>query len=287
MNLEAPAWTLITVTYNNMMELREWWAGNDLGGARWIVVDNNSGDDTANYAESLGAEVIRLQRNIGFSRANNVALKLVTSNYVAFVNPDVRVDATTFPSLGRLATQHNAIVCPQLCNPDGSLQPNGRGLPYLTDKIAHRGIALPGSSLARYTPDTSAHLTYVAWAMGAAICGESLKIQASGGWDERYFLYYEDHAFGLNAWCRGQAVILAPEAKWTHAWKRETKTFRVKPWARELASAARFYRQYPELIFARSSSSRSYWRGAERLFGQSVTASGGDTSEGIVAGDKV
>lgn len=267
MKREASDWTLITVTYNNVDELREWWSQVDLQGARWVVVDNNSADRTADYAKELGAEVIRLSANIGFSRANNVALREVTTRYVAFVNPDVRVDAASLSILGQLATRRDAIVCPQLCNPDGTTQPNGRGLPYLVDKLAHRGLRLPLSSLGSYVPNTSEGLTFVAWAMGAAICGESSKIQAFGGWDERYFLYYEDHAFGLDAWARGQEVILVPHARWTHAWKRETKGMKVKPWLREFASASRFYRQYPELLLPRSPKGRRHWRGAEHSFG--------------------
>lgn len=270
MKHDGSEWTLITVTYNNAEELREWWSQADLLGARWIVVDNDSSDGTADYAETLGAEVIRSAANVGFSRANNVGLREVTSRFVAFVNPDVRVDASSLRLIGQLAAEHDAIVCPQLCNPDGTVQPNGRGLPYLWDKLAHRGIRLPYSSLVSYIPDTSSATTYVAWAMGAAICGESSKIKAFGGWDERYFLYYEDHAFGLDAWSRGQKVILAPQARWTHAWKRETKGVRIKPWMREIASAARFYRQHPELLLPHGTKGRSSWRGVEHIFGAAV-----------------
>ena len=270
MKPDASDWTLVTVTYNNADELREWWAGEDLHGARWLVVDNDSSDGTAEYAEVLGAEVIRMNTNAGFSRANNVGLQKTTSRYVAFVNPDVRIDASTLPLLGRLATERDAIVCPQLCNPDGSTQPNGRGLPFLVDKLAHRGIRLPWSSLDSYIPNTSHRLTFVAWAMGAAICGESARIRSSGGWDERYFLYYEDHAFGLDAWSRGQEVIVVPEARWTHAWKRETKGLSLKPWLREIASASRFYGQHPVLLLPRNSQRRLRWRGAAHRFGDPV-----------------
>lgn len=270
MKPDASEWTLITVTYNNAQELREWWYGNDLMGARWIVVDNNSVDETVQLAEGLGADVIALSENVGFSRANNVGLKRVASQFVAFVNPDVRVDASTLSLLGQVAVAHDAIVCPQLCNPDGSTQPNGRGLPYLVDKFAHRGLPLPSSSSGDYLPDTSQDMTYVAWAMGAAIGGLTARIKSSGGWDERFFLYYEDHAFGLDAWARGQEVILVPSARWIHAWKRETKGIKLRPWLREIASACRFYCIHPELLLPRRRRFRNRWKGQEHKFGQLV-----------------
>lgn len=274
MKYDNSAWTLITVTFNNAPELRDWWTGTELQGARWIVVDNNSSDGTAAYAETLGADVVRLPENVGFSRANNVGLQMTTSIYVAFVNPDVRIDASSLSALAAIATKRDAIVCPQLCNPDGSSQPNGRGLPFLIDKLAHRGVNLPGNDLRSYVPDITKQQTFVAWAMGAAVCGETARIKSAGGWDERYFLYYEDHSFGLDAWARGQEVIVVPEVRWTHAWKRETKDLRLKPWLREIASAVRFYRRHPILLLPASSKVRRRWRGVGHKFGRAVPNTG-------------
>ena len=252
-------WTLITVTYNNSSELAEWWAGTDLGDVKWIVVDNNSSDGTADTAAALGADVVRLGRNVGFSRANNVGLERTTSEFVA----------SSLPEIAKLVRERRAVVCPQLTNPDGSPQPNGRGLPFLIDKLAHRGVNLPGSRLSDYIPPTNSAPTFVAWAMGAAICAQTKPLQIAGGWDERYFLYYEDHAFGLDAWRRGQEVIVLPSARWTHAWKRETKGIRLKPWMREIASAARFYSQYPGLLVPRGGRRRE-WLGRPHKFGTAL-----------------
>lgn len=274
MNQSASSWTLITVTYNNLEELRTWWQGVELNGARWIVVDNNSSDGGPEFAERMGAEVVRLGQNLGFSRANNVGLRAARSTYVAFVNPDVTVDTSSLEILERVISERDAIVSPQLTNPDGSIQPNGRGLPYLVDKLAHRGMILPGSSVTNYLPDTSRAPTYVAWVMGAAVCGSTERIRAAGGWDERYFLYYEDHAFGLDAWARGQEVILVPGVSWVHAWKRDTKKFRIQPWIREIASAWRFYSRHPELLMVPFPGVRRRWRGQFHRFGAPVEQQG-------------
>lgn len=270
MSRSASDWTLITVTYNNAQELRDWWDGVDRDGARWVVVDNNSSDGTADLAERLGADVLRLPRNVGFSRANNYALGQTVTKYVGFVNPDVSVDGASLQALGKIATDRDAIVCPQLGNPDGTTQANGRGVPFLWDKLAHRGIAFPGSSLADYLPDTSRRNTFVAWAMGAAVCGETERIRSAGGWDEKYFLYYEDHAFGLDAWARGQEVIVVSDVVWTHAWKRETKGLRLRPWLREIASASRFYSTYPHLLLPPTSKRRRLWQGSSHVFGEPI-----------------
>jgi len=243
-------WTLVTVTYNSAAQLREAWTRADIGDARWIVVDNASYDDSVDVAESLGAEVLRLPRNVGFSAANNVALAEVTTSWVAFVNPDLTVRSPA--DLDRLAAvslaNGGAIVAPQLLNTDGSEQPNGRGLPYLLDKIAHRGLRLPGSRVHDYARTGLTCPTFVAWVIGAAVAGPTDVVRRLGGWDERYFVYYEDHDLGLRAWASGVPVVLDPVVRWVHAWQRATVRPSLAAWRNELRSARRFFAAYRWLV---------------------------------------
>jgi len=145
-------WTVVTVTFNSRTALLTHWEQPPTG-VRWVVVDNNSSDDTPEVAKSLGAEVVRLAANIGFSAANNRGLALATSEYVAFANPDVTIDWGTLDQLASDIESQGALIAPILQNPDGSPQPNARGLPYLVDKFAHRGVRFPGQRLDMYTPE--------------------------------------------------------------------------------------------------------------------------------------
>lgn len=250
-------WTFITVTYNSVVQLRESWEGVDLGEHRWIVVDNNSSDGSAELAEELGAEVIRRTENLGFSSSNNLGLEHATSDWIAFVNPDLTPRLDSLTRIANLADRHSALVAPQLVNQDGSLQPNARGFPTPVQKIVNRGIPLPFVKSRRYTQTNFVEPTFIAWAMGAALCGRRELFESIGGWDSRYFIYYEDHDIGLRSWTVGHPVILDPASKWVHSWQRETTGFRFSPWRRELRSAARFYRRYPEFLLPK----RWYERG--------------------------
>lgn len=260
-------WTIVTVTHNSAGQLRERWQGRDFSGVRWVVVDNASRDDSVTVARALGADVIELPRNVGFARANNRGLGASTTEWVAFVNPDVEVVFDSLDGLARLARRHGALVAPQLTNADGSFQPNGRGFPFLVDKLSNRGIALPGARLSRYTPDTSPGPTYVAWSIGAAIGGLRSTFDALGGWDERYFLYYEDHDLGLRAWRAGHRVIVDPGARWIHDWQRETSRFVFAAWRREIASAVRFFTTYPEFLVPSRRGARRRHTNAGHLVG--------------------
>jgi N-acetylglucosaminyl-diphospho-decaprenol L-rhamnosyltransferase len=246
--------SLITVTYNSSATLRRFWGTNPLpADVEWIVVDNASTDGSAEVAESLGARVIRLDRNMGFSHANNLGAAAASGNFLGFVNPDVSVIFEDLPGLMLVASQRNALVSPQLVNPDGSRQPNGRGYPLLVDKVRNR--------LGREKELTGRYLLYspndepraVVWLMGATIFATRSAFERVGGWDDYFFLYYEDKDICLRAWDRGLRVLLAPDARWVHGWARETTSARTTPWKREIASMAKFYRRYPRFLL---------WRGA-------------------------
>lgn len=241
-------WTLITVTYNNEKQLREHWVEVNLSNVCWIVVDNGSTDQTLDLAKALSATVISTGSNLGFSRANNIGLKMADSEFIAFVNPDVTVESEHLAALEEVINKLQGFVSPQLLNKDGTTQPNGRGLPFLVDKFANRGIFFPGSRLDHYLFEPQSEVVLVDWLMGAVVCGKKDYFESVGGWNEEYFLYYEDHEFGIKAWKNGYPVALVPKIQWVHGWERETKFPKFKPWLREIRSAVVFYRKYPELL---------------------------------------
>lgn len=249
MGSDGADWSLITVTYNSAEHLRACWGAADFGAARWIVVDNGSSDGSAQVARDLGAsEVVEQQTNRGFSAGNNVGLSRVTTPWVAFVNPDVVIDGPA--GLNRLAqtlTQTGGLVAPQLLNSDGSEQMNGRGVPIPTHKLANRGLRLHGVDPRQYAQAGFSSPTYVAWAMGAALAGSTSLVRGLGGWDENYFIYYEDHEIGLRSWRAGHPVLIDPVVRWVHMWARATTRLRWQPWRREFQAMHRFYSTYPGL----------------------------------------
>lgn len=249
MTAQPSDWTLVTVSYNSAAVLRRCWSRIDLGDTRWIVVDNGSCDDSVVVARALGADVIERRTNDGFSVANNAALALVDTPWVMFVNPDVEInDLSGLIKLAETSTRANAMVAPQLLNPDGTHQHNARGLPYLSAKLANRGLRLPGIDVEDYTRDGLTGPTYIAWAIGAAVGGPTTLFRELDGWDERYFIYYEDHDLGLRSWRSGHPVVLEPAVQWQHEWQRETIRLKWTPWRHELRSARIFYREYPSLL---------------------------------------
>lgn len=241
-------WSLITVTYNSSKVLREYWSNIELpDNVEWIVVDNMSQDGSAEIAKQLGARVHVQTQNTGFAAANNLGFELSVGAFVAFVNPDVRVVVTDLPLLRRTLEEKACIVAPQLLNPDGSSQPNGRGLPFLAHKITNR--VAPERVRGVYTLHTKpGEIRRVAWLTGAVVAGKRADLNRLGPWDERYFLYHEDADLGLRATESGLENVIVGDASWIHGWARETSTFRLTPWKRELTSMFKFYRRFPRFL---------------------------------------
>lgn len=242
------SWSVVTVTYNSESYLSRHWAERSRD-YEWIVVDNGSTDNTLDIARRLADTTIVSGGNFGFSIGNNIGLRAVSSEYTAFVNPDVSITGDWMGKLEESIEFGGGLVAPQLLNVDGTDQENARGLPFLSAKIRNR-LRPSSASGAAYARSGLGVPTYCAWAMGAAIAGRTDFLRKLGGWDERYFLYYEDHEIGLRSWQRGAPVILDPRVRWLHDWQRATTRAALAPWKAEIRSLATFYRTHPELLMA-------------------------------------
>jgi N-acetylglucosaminyl-diphospho-decaprenol L-rhamnosyltransferase len=247
--LSTPTLSIITVAYNSADDLLRRWAAFDRS-VEWIVVDNDSSDGSADVAESLGATVIRRPDNRGFSYANNEGAARATGEVLVFCNPDIEVDVNSLHALAAEAMDRGAIVAPQLLNADGTKQENGRGAPYPWRKVAH--MFLPSvSRRGRYAlipaGDESRR---VVWVMGAALAMTRTTFEKVGGWNDRFFVYYEDSDLGLRALRHDVPTFVIGRIRWVHGWARATKS---KPsraaWRMELTSAVTFYRIHWYCLF--------------------------------------
>lgn len=243
---------MITVTYNSADQLRQCWTDVLPRELLWIVVDNASQDDSAAVAEGMGAQVIQMPKNVGFSAGCNVGMRACDRELLLFANPDLRIVVDDFPELEADVRHGGGLSAPRLRDLDGARQPNARGMPYLVDKLASRGVKLPWADLDGYLwPEPSR----VAWLMGAAVATTRAALTLVGGWPERYFVYFEDHDLGLAYRSRGLPVRCLDSMQWVHTWTRDpvkgTAAKKYRAGRLELASAIRFYLSHLSLILGR------------------------------------
>jgi len=179
-----------------------------LSGLDWdaVVVDNASSDGSERHAEMAGPRVrlLRQPRNGGFAAGVNAGLAATTAPDVLILNPDCSVDTGAVRMLREQLHRwpRCAIVGPRILDPDGQLQESARGDPNLLTGIFGRtGLLsrlLPGTRIVRKNLssqdaiDSGASSIVVEWVSGACMLARRTALVVVQGFDERYFLYWED-----------------------------------------------------------------------------------------------
>ncbi len=190
-----------------------------------VVVDNASDDDGAARAQAArpDATIIRSPRNLGFGGGCNLGWRATERPYVAFVNPDVRVEPDTLARLIARAAEHpHAMVGPALLDASGALRPCKRRPSALLDALGLMPAAsrwAPAGWDAKVDP---AHVVdgrggIVDSVEGACFVVARADLEAVGGFDEDMFLYYEEESLALRLSALGGEAIYEPAVHAAHA----------------------------------------------------------------------
>ena len=182
-----------------------------------VVVDNASDDDTLARIQASGVPVTLVPRstNAGFATANNEGLARADGEWVVFANPDTWWHAGSLDRLVEVAASHEeALVCPALENSNGTLQPTVEV--DLTVGRVLRGMLRLGRAVRPQVPPPSGPPVEVDWAHGAAMLLPVELARELGGFDEGFFLFFEDLDLCWRVRQAGGVVLVAPEVRVRH-----------------------------------------------------------------------
>lgn len=168
-----------------------------------FVVDNASVDGSVAHIRRRFPEVklIPLTENVGFGRANNMAIKEARGEYVVLINPDTVVEEATFSELVRFFEDYQnagAVTC-KIIDANGSFSIDCRhSIP--TPMIAFWKVIGFSRLFPRSKIFAKYNLTYMdenTVSEVPAISGSFMMIKKEvldrvGGFDERFFMYCED-----------------------------------------------------------------------------------------------
>ena len=209
--MTTPNVTAVLVNYNAGPELRRALQSiaDEMSGQPWeaFVVDNASVDGSGAIVGEFApqARLVTNAENVGFARGVNQGLRLASAPRVLFMNPDCRLVAGAMAVLTSALEAYPscAIVGPRILNPDGSVQGSARGDPDMFTGLFGRTTLLrrllPELSVSRRNvvlPDDVARdggdSLVVDWLSGACMLARRDALEKVNGFDERYFLYWED-----------------------------------------------------------------------------------------------
>jgi N-acetylglucosaminyl-diphospho-decaprenol L-rhamnosyltransferase len=222
--------SILIVTYNSsrligplLLRLEAETAGL---GAEVVLVDNASADGTVRTVRSAHpwVRVIASARNLGFAAGNNLAARHARGRHLLLLNPDALPEPGALRRGLELMDRHPQVGLAggELRGADGARQPSARMFPTLRDEFfTLSGLAAryPGSRLlARLDrrwadPDEPAR---VDWIPGAFVFIPAAVWARLRGFDERFFMYYEEVDLCRRLRDAGLQVHYWPELKATH-----------------------------------------------------------------------
>ena len=249
--------TAIVVNFNAGDELRAALASvaRELDGRVWegFVVDNASQDGSAAIAREFAPAVTLVANaaNVGFGRAVNQALARAGAPFVLIMNPDCRLEPGALTALeAELRREPQcAIAGPRILDPDGSVQGSARGDPDMFTGFFGRSAALrrlmpwlPASrrNVVDVRVPAGAPSLAVDWLSGACLLARREALVAEGGFDGRYFLYWEDADLCRRLRTRGYEVRYVPGATAVHHVGLSSRTARA-PSVRAFHDSAYLY----------------------------------------------
>jgi GT2 family glycosyltransferase len=191
--------------------------------------------------------------NVGFSRAVNQAMAASSAPLLLLMNPDCQLRRGSLSALRAVldAEPSCAIAGPRILDPDGSVQGSARGDPNMLTGVFGRTSGLqallPSAPAARRNVVVEAALAagtpsvVVDWVSGACMLIRSASLRAVGGFDEQYFLYWEDADVCRRLRGRGYDIRYVPAAAAVHTVGRSSRTARAASIRAFHASAYRYY----------------------------------------------
>lgn len=219
-----------------------------------VVVDNASSDGSADqlaFAE-LPLKLRRNNRNLGYAVAANQGAAECHSDYLLFLNPDLRLieDAISVPVtfLERPENHNVGILGIQLLDEVGSLQRSCARFPTAWSIIGRSlgfDRALPRVVAPHFMLEWPHHETRpVDQVMGAFFLVRRTVFDALGGFDERFFVYYDDVDFSLRAVKAGWVSVYFTGARAVHVGGGTTTSIPATRLFYNLSSRIRYARKH-------------------------------------------
>jgi N-acetylglucosaminyl-diphospho-decaprenol L-rhamnosyltransferase len=181
-------------------------------------------------------KVIRNPIPMGFATNHNQAFTYAAGQFFCVMNPDVRLNGNPFQAL--LACLQNSAVgvaAPLVLDTGGEIEDSARRFPTPL-KIFCKAFGRCKSS--DYLVNNN--LIFPDWVGGMFMLFPREVFKKLGGFDQRYFLYYEDVDLCARLRLKGYEVAVCPDARVTHLARRSShQNFKYLKW--HLMSMMRFF----------------------------------------------
>ena len=198
-----------------------------------VIVNNGAKCELIDQLASDGVVIVSHQDgNVGYGRAANLGATGFEGEWLVIANPDIVWEPGSLDRLLDVAqADPTAGSCgPRIFDSHGIIYPSARALPSLSIGVGHAVFhrvwpTNPWSAKYRQAQAalTASHPVTVGWLSGACLLVRAAAWNSVGGFDERYFMFFEDVDLGDRLTKAGWHNVYVPAAQVTHlqgaSWK--------------------------------------------------------------------
>lgn len=181
-------------------------------------------------------KVIRNMKPVGFAANHNQAFTHATGQYFCVLNPDIRLNSNPFDALiSCMEATSSGMVAPVVRGKNGDIEDSARRFPTPLKILCKVFRQCKGS-------DYVIHIdpVFPDWVGGMFMLFKREVFERLDGFDERYFLYYEDVDLCARLRLTGHELALCPAATVTHLAQRSSHA-NFKYFFLHLSSMLRFF----------------------------------------------
>ncbi|PSL38786.1 N-acetylglucosaminyl-diphospho-decaprenol L-rhamnosyltransferase [Labedella gwakjiensis] len=258
--------TVLTVTHNSSSILEGFLSSverSSTSDVDVVIVDSGSTEAeavaTERIASSHDAVFRRMERNAGYGAGINAAARLASDAELLLIcNPDVELGEGSLDILADRLRSDRTIgaVGPRILNLDGTVYPSARRLPSTRLGIGHAIFANvwtdnPWSRRYRNADALGTGGTDVGWLSGACLLMRAEDFVSLGGFDEGFFMYFEDVDLGRRIGLHGLRNVYVPDAVVRHIGGHSTEDVSAVMLQAHHRSAYRYFAiRHPEWYLA-------------------------------------
>jgi GT2 family glycosyltransferase len=188
-----------------------------------IIVDNGSNDGSESSVKGLSkVTLVCANENLGFGKACNLGERYCSSEMVLFLNPDAMIFSNTLSNVSAfmsLGENTNVGICGvQLYDEKGQIARSCSRFPSVKGHLSHaigltRIFPTLGSAMKEWDHSNTQEVDQV---IGAFFLVRRELFQVLGGFDERFFVYFEEVDFSYRAKQLGWSSVYFSEAQAFH-----------------------------------------------------------------------
>ena len=244
---------VITVSYNSSAQLESFLGSaiQSVSDSSHIFVADNASSDistTRTLCSRFNVNLVELENNLGYGGAVNAVVSGLPQKFdvLLIANPDTSLNAQAVTLLAKNALSDNVgAVGPRILNDDGTVYPSARAIPSIRNGIGHAFFA----NIWTTNPWTKKYLSEAhlqdatcetGWVSGACLAISRQTFENLTGFDDGYFMYFEDVDLGYRLGKAGFTNLYVPEVSVTHIGGVSTKNIKKEMLRSHHESAIKF-----------------------------------------------